>query len=393
MNILITGANFNNKGAQLMLVSLISIIKEKLPNAQICVSPLLGHKEKLDEMGVRVLNYPLFHYGNQRYFKFALNYPSIMKLILKVKKIDTSGEVSLKDIDAVFDISGFAFGDKWGAVPVSDLQFFVRKMKKQGAKFFLFPQAFGPFTKDGMKENISQVVDEVDLLITRDNQSYEYVNSALKAPKANVLRFPDITLSYKKSMEVNDEIFKDPFSILVPNERMLDKASLGWQQNYYEVIKKMLVKILKNSNLNVIILIHAGGNSNDGKVGMTIKESLPSEYADRIFYYVEEDPTRLKSLIAKSTFLIGSRFHALASALSTNVPSIGTSWLHKYEMLFAEYGCSDYSFKEPTDDIYERTVDLTNENNRADIIQILKTKNSEIGELHAEMWKTILAKL
>ncbi|GGH56507.1 colanic acid/amylovoran biosynthesis protein [Filimonas zeae] len=393
MNILITGANFNNKGAQLMLVSLVSVIKNKLPNAKIFVSPLLGNREQLKEMGVGVLDYPLFHYGNLRYFKLALNAPFLVRLIMKLKGINTSGELPLKKVDAVFDISGFAFGDKWGANPVNDLQMLVAKMKKQGAKFFLLPQAFGPFTKEGMKENISKVVDEVDLLVTRDQQSYEYVTSSLPVPKPNVLRYPDITLSYKKSIPVEDEIFSKPFSIIVPNERMLDKASIGWQKNYYEVVGKMITTILANSTLNVVMLIHAGGNSKDGEVGMNIKNSLPSEYANRVFYYVEEDPTRLKSLIAKSQFLIGSRFHALASALSSNIPSIGTSWLHKYEMLFNEYGCSDYSFKDPEEAIYARTLELVDEKNREQIIATLKAKNSEIGQLHEQMWNTIISRL
>ncbi len=393
MNILITGANFNNKGAQLMLVSLVTIMRKKLPPHKVCVSPLLGNRKQLQEMGVHILDYPLYHFGTKHYFKRALQYPTLMRWYLGLKKRDTSGDIPLKAIDVVFDISGFAFGDKWGPIPVEYLDLFVSKMKRQNTKVFLLPQAFGPFSGDGMRKHMQHVIEQVDLLIARDQQSYAYVTALHTQPRSNVALYPDITLSYKQPMSITDEVFAKPFVAIVPNERMLDKASEGWQKNYYQVMAKIIHTVLENSSLNVGILIHAGGASQDKVVGKTIQDAIAAEYADRVFYYMEEDPSRLKSIIAKSTFLVGSRFHALASALSSNVPAIGTSWLHKYEMLFEDYGISAFSFKEPTDDIYEKVLALIHPDTRNDQIDVLKSNNANIHALHERMWHTIMDKL
>ncbi len=393
MNILITGGNFYNKGGELMLVTLTDNLKTHLPDATICVSPFLGNAEKLRYMKIKVLNYPLYHYGDKKFFKKALRFPFLFKSLLLMKGKKIRGEVAMKDIDVVLDISGFAFGEKWGSSPLNNLTLFTRKMKKMGVKFFLMPQAFGPFTKDNMSGDINKVVHNVHLVIARDEQSFSFVKEKVtdQADQQKIVLFPDITLTFKKLVLIDDEAFQNPFCIIVPNERMLDKASERWQKNYYYVLSKLIDIILTKSNLNIVMLIHAVGQSADALVGRKAIESVRKIYSGRIIYYVEEDPVRLKSIISKSTFLIGSRFHALASALSLNIPAIATSWLHKYEMLFQDYDVKEFSFKEPDDEIYERVESLLNEEYRNIIQNRLKIANSLINEKSKAMWNLILS--
>jgi len=56
---------------------------------------------------------------------------------------------------------------------------------------------------------------------------------------------------------------------------------------------------------------------------------------------VDPSPEEAKGIIASSRALIGSRYHALVGALSQGTPAIGTGWTHKYQALFAEYGCEE----------------------------------------------------
>jgi len=390
MNILITGGNFKNKGAELMLVSLISKLNEKLPNAKIFVTPFLGNEKALTSMGVRYINFPLFHYGHKR-FGMALKQPNFVNIAMCLKGISTKGVVSLSKMDVVFDISGFAFGAKWGGKPLNDLLKFVIKMKGFGAKFFMMPQAFGPFNVANMSEDMKLLCHNVDLLIARDKTSYEYVKDAA-GDRNNILLHPDITLTYKSKPKRHVTVGSNNYCLVVPNERMLDKASAGWRTNYISVMSKMISNVLDNSDLNVIVLIHAQGDSNDARVGNDIVVAVGRK-SDRLNIVVEEDPTVLKSFISQSKLLIGSRFHALASALSSNVPAIATSWLHKYEMLFEDYNCKEFSFVDPDENIFAMLDDLLKEPKREEIITRLKKVNDEIIYKSEKMWDEILKQI
>lgn len=390
MKILITGGNFSNKGAQLMLESLSHSIKQVIPNAQIVVSPLLGNDDKLKELGIQKLNYPLYHYGNGKNFTYALRFPALLSILAKLEGKNTSGQIELKDINAVFDISGFAFGDKWGSLPLHNLSVFARKMRKQNTKFILFPQAFGSFNKEGMVKSMRRVVDEVDLVIARDKQSYSYVVEAVKEQASKIKLYQDITLTFHKKVSVTDAIIPSSFVAIVPNERMLDKASKDWASKYIDVMANTINFVLEKSHMNVLLLVHAQGTSGDAKVGKLILNNVTPSYISRISFLVEEDPVRLKSIIAEAKFVIGSRFHALASALSSNVPAIGTSWLHKYEMLFEDYKLQEFSFKEPSETIFDRVEDLINSNNNNKIREQLMAINSTLLSSSQRMWSDVL---
>lgn len=391
MIILITGANFNNKGAQLMLYTLNENIKRYLPQAIVCVSPLLGNLETLQKLNIKTLNFPLYHYGIGRKFKLPFIFPNLVKLYLRKKGIFSSGEIALTNVNVVMDISGYAFGDKWGNLPTENLLYFINKMKINESKFLLLPQAFGPFSNSQIKGDIRKIIQNVDLIFAREQASFEFLNENIGTNK-NLYIAPDITLTFNQYTEKVSNLPPD-FCIIVPNSQMLIRANQSWKESYIDVLERVTNLILQNSKLNVMVLIHAQKDGADAKIGTALYNKYKEQFSKRIYLYHEDDPLKIKSIIAKALFLFGSRFHALASALSSNVPCISTSWLHKYEMLFSEYKCDGYNFIEPTDSIYNKIKELLVEEKRKNIQHQLIEINNTIKEKNNEMWQLILDKI
>jgi len=99
-----------------------------------------------------------------------------------------------------------------------------------------------------------------------------------------------------------------------------------------------------------------------------------------------ETPVRERG--GESRIAIGSRFHSLVGALSQGVPSIGTSWSHKYEMLFDEYGCPDMILPVPADAeaIRKRIKQATG---GADLRHRVEARSDDLKAETRSMWRHV----
>ncbi len=380
-NFLIIGSNFYNKGAQLMLLSLIDQLKIHFPEANLVVSPLMGKRADLENLGLKILDFPLQHVGGGKYFIRYLNYGHVIKLLKK----GLNGDIAKKDIDVIFDISGFAYGDQWGAMPASNLALLLNKVGKKPTKLFLMPQAFGPFSSSNSQSAIKSIIDKAVLLFARDKISFSHL-TAISGTKKNILMAPDITLTFHQN-----NYPKEGYCCIVPNERMLDKASEEWNKEIYlEVFGNIISKISNESAIQIKILVH--DNSGGDKI---LAKSLYDKFSidKNINLVQEEDAAKLKAIIAKSNFIVGSRFHALASSLSSSVPCLAISWSHKYQMLFDDFGLSGFVYEKPENSIYNKLNELLIEESNEELRTILIKKNQEIKHQGEVMWNHIKEKI
>jgi len=384
-NILIVGGEFSNKGAALMIYSAQKQIKAFLPDSRLFLSPTLASLQKIENSGFEPLNFPLFHVGykSPKVFNYSLKYPFLMKRYIELRKwASFKANITLKEIDIVFDISGYAFALKWGMTPVLNLNSLMNYVVNHNGKYIFLPQAFGPFSEEQLPI-IRECIKKSTLAISRDQTSYKNLID-LGADSSKIKKYPDITLSFK--VDTKETITKDKYCCIVPNIRMLDRGGVEWKKEYLNLLEFSIEYILENSDCNIRIVNHS--KLDDRKLVSDFGDKYKSEV--RVSTVFEEDPLVLKLILSNSYFTLASRFHAVASSLSSNVPCIMTSWSHKYQELAKDFGVGEFCLQKPDQKKLSSLLDGVIESDKNNLLRLqLESKNKENIELNQNMWNLI----
>lgn len=317
----VEGIGFPNKGAELMLYAVADQLRERYgDDVQICCRPWQGFKESYRLLGsknILQLGYLTFK---------GLPIGSLVNF-LPSKLTDTFGVARAKDVDIVLDASGLRYSDSWGPVAAKKASARYKKLKKQGKKIIILPQAFGPFKNSEVASAVREVVMLSDLCFARDDVSYQNLVE-LCGESNRVLQAPDFTNLVEPIPAFDGTQFKGKI-IVIPNQRMLDKTEKSVAKNYYSYLFNLCM-YLRGQGEELIILNH------EGIPDRQICERLSKECGG-LPIVSHWNPVYIKTIIGCAKLVISSRFHGCVSALSQGIPVIATSWNHKYEMLLKDY--------------------------------------------------------
>jgi colanic acid/amylovoran biosynthesis protein len=287
------------------------------------------------------------------------------------------GLVTDKEIDAVLDASGFAFGDQHPAVRAVD---FARKLESfhhADKPVVLLPQALGPFENADIRDAFSHIVDASQLVFARDELSLGHARQAVSRPE-RVFLAPDFTNLFKPNSFGDSTLGKS--ACIVPNQRMVEKAKDPETAAAYVPLLCSCIVAAEDAGLQPILLLH--GSHDESLIG-EIHGHLGREF--RVIK--ETDPIAIKRILGQSYLVIGSRFHALVSALSQGVPCIATSWSHKYEMLFRDYGCKDLILPVPaSEDQVREAIGAATSQTRGQLVARLQEASLRLEMKATEMW-------
>ena len=369
MIIKVTGVNRWNKGAELMIRAIKDRFAIKYPKVKFAVDHNFGQYGDRAMYGL-LYNLEIQKFGRSR-LALSLMPDSFKKSV---------GLVHFEEIDAVLDASGFAFGDQHP--PERTIRFAdeVHKWRSSGKPVVLLPQALGPFETPLIRDAFTSIVKEASHVFARDPMSLAYAEACGNV-KGRITLAPDFT-NLVAVPEKSDSSRKD-MACIVPNQRMIEKATDPELGAAYVPMLCKCIEYLKEKGVASFLLIH-------GSHDATLIEPIQRSLGYQLEVVRESDPVEIKWILGQSFLVIGSRFHALVSALSQTVPSIATSWSHKYEMLFKDYGCHELVM--PVDvnrETIEAAIDGAIGEGREALIDKLKVASASLKGQSREMWNKV----
>jgi colanic acid/amylovoran biosynthesis protein len=244
------------------------------------------------------------------------------------RSVARAGDIySSRHVDGVVDASGFFVGDQWHESSIRRDGETFAKLRRQGKPIVMLPQAFGPFSKEGVAAASRQLFSHANLILARDRESYDHVANLLDDDRKLGL-CPDITIALEPSTGRADRSAKR--IAIVPNVNIVARSKNRDDAHRYSSSLLAMYHELSTLGYEPFFLVHS--SHGDPGVIDRIKEM---DSAVRVV--VPVNGLEAKILINNCVGTIAGRYHAIVSALSQGVPAVAHSWSHKYGALLGDF--------------------------------------------------------
>ncbi len=376
MLIEVQGTGFVNKGAELMLHSVLEKIRAELPEAEVIMDPSWGSAPYLKRACLGLYQKVALKYRGVQWGRFGKVIPKRIRQMYGLK-LDS-------EVDVILDAAGFAYSDQHGPGVTQNMAATVKHWKKNNTKIIFLPQAFGPFVNEKSKKAIRSIVEHADLLFARDKVSYDYLTE-LVGVRENVRISPDFTNLVEGVLPEEFDRKANRFCI-IPNKRMLSQVGDEDRGRYVPFLIEC-AKYLNQKGVKPFILIH------EGEADLRLGQEVARGAGGNMNIIREEDPLKIKGIIGACDGVIGSRFHGLVSALSQGIPALATGWSHKYEMLFQDYGFPEgmISVQSDRDEIQKKISMLISEEENSSLREKISSAAILQKQAAIRMWEDVFS--
>lgn len=344
-NIIITGGELFNKGAQSMIFVTVSELKKRFPGHEILVlSPMDLERPETERSNY---DFKLIGWFPTKFAKCQHNPLTHAVNMLRHRREFQECEKIYRNCDAMIDISGYALGSNWDYGCCNVYLEHLEMAQGFGIPVYLMPQSFGPFDfgdeHPGIDERCRKFLPGAKLILAREQEGYDALVNAYGL--TNVHLAPDLVLN-NRGVDLS-RIFRgapeldvpqvEPGTVgIVPNGRNLD---LGDPEAVLELYAAAIRRALEQGR-RVCLLHHATSDAR-------ICDGLKSRFADddRVQLIRRElSCLEFNELVKHFDYLVGSRFHSIVHAFKNAVPCIALGWAKKYEVLLEQFGQGDYLF-------------------------------------------------
>lgn len=344
-NIIITGGELFNKGAQAMTFIAVDEISKRFPEHQIY---LLSEMDLArPEMERQQYAFDFTGWFPLKFARCQHNLPLRLVCHLRNGAELKQAENIYKNCDAMIDISGYALGSNWGAANNNRYLDHLEFAHAFEIPVYLMTQSFGPFTfgeeHPGIDARCQKLLPTCRAILAREQEGYDALVSTYGL--TNVQLSSDLVLN-NKGIEL-EHIFKSipemhlpeiqPDSIaVVPNGRNL---SVGDGEAVLNMYRTAICHGLKQGK-TVYLLHHA---TSDAIICEHLKELFLNE--EKVVLLKQEfSCLEFNELVKRFDYLVASRFHSIVHAFKNGIPCITLGWAKKYEVLLEQFGQGTYLF-------------------------------------------------
>lgn len=362
-NIVITGGELNNKGAQAMTFIAVDEIKKRYPSANIFLAAGTGRED--DKIKAEPYRFEIVDAAMMDLKGLACR-NRIWKFILGVrygKDIYRPELCSiLQNMDIMIDISGYAIGKDWGIKNSLLTAFRGNLAKAFGAKVYYMPQSFGVCNFGGAKEKIVKRILKMwlgcaDVVYAREREGYVYLTQELGL--RNVRRSYDLVLQ-NKGVSLTNIYHRIPCM----REYVIEKKSVGIvpnmkikkyrnQEQILALYKQVVAELLKEQYM-VYLIYHS---KEDLSLCSDIKSCFETDVKVQI---IREELSYVEycGIVRQLDFIVASRYHSVVNAYREGVPCIVWGWAAKYRELLQLFDQERYVCSVRTENEDVRIVDM-----------------------------------
>lgn len=383
-NIIITGGELFNKGAQAMTFITVDEMKRRFTEHNIYVLSEMDlqrpEKEKEQYAFSFMGWYPL------KFAKCQSNPILRTVCLLRNRKELLEAETIYRNADLMIDISGYALGSNWSVETCNRYLDHLEFAKKFRIPVYLMPQSFGPFEFQGdegikIDKRIAELLPTVKAICAREQEGIEELKERYHLN--NVILTNDLVLNnrsinlknvYRDKPEISIPDVIPGSTAIIPNQRNYEVADESQVQNFYILVIKKLLQFCPA----VYLISHSNSDIN-------ICKQLKTEFANEsrvILIDKELDCIEFNEIVKKFYFIVASRFHAIVHGFKNNVPCIALGWATKYHELMKQFSQERYMI-DVRERISEDTINAAIEammSNRDNNSQTIKKRLGKLQE-------------
>lgn len=343
-NIIITGGELFNKGAQAMTFIAVDEMKKRFPRHQILVlseMDLQRPKEEREQYAFGFMGwYPL------KFARCQMNPVLRGVCLLRNRKELLEAENIYKNTDLMIDISGYALGSNWSEETCNHYLDHLEFAKAFHIPVYLMPQSFGPFDFRGeagekVEQRIKRLLPTVKVICIREREGYQalkerYHLQNVRLANDMVVNNSGIDLEHiYRKMPLIELLDILPASVaVIPNQRNYAVANESQVQKLYISV----INYLLQNGIAVYLLSHSDA---DKEICKKLKSQFCSD--SRVILIDRElNCIEFNELVKQFQFVIASRFHAIVHAFKNGIPCIALGWATKYHELMRQFGQEQY---------------------------------------------------